>query len=61
MITALVDYDNVRPLREHTRLDAQANLKAIVDKCVQIAVKIVPDLDELRLRLYGGWVDDVGH
>ncbi len=60
VVTALVDYDNVKANREVTRIDAQANVASLVERCLEVANRIFPGLVELRLRLYGGWVDKLG-
>lgn len=60
VVTALVDYDNVRTGREVTRIDAQSNVAVVVERTLRVASRIFPNLTELRLRLYGGWVDKLG-
>lgn len=56
----LIDYDNVQPGRERTRLDTALNVEQLVEDLVDTLRTALPELSELRLRLYGGWVDERG-
>lgn len=59
-VACLVDYDNVRPLQERTLGDVTLNLEILVDGLVGICRSFVYPIDELLLRLYGGWIDEDG-
>jgi len=56
----LVDYDNIRPIAEQATNDAADNLirirEWIADALTQIPVKV----NEVSLRIYGGWTDEQG-
>lgn len=56
----LIDYDNVRPHRESNRLDACLNLEQLIQDLVATLRIVMPGLRELRIRLYGGWLDERG-
>jgi hypothetical protein len=56
----LIDYDNVRGQRERSRLDASMNLEDLIENLIVALRRVVPDVKELHIRLYGGWVDERG-
>ena len=56
----LVDYDNVRNVRERTMADVDLNLDILVERLVAISKTMATTINELLLRLYGGWVDEYG-
>lgn len=56
----LVDYDNVRTIRdERTAGDVANNLSDVVPLSVAQAARIF-GAKEVAFRLYGGWIDDKG-
>ncbi|MDU0295107.1 hypothetical protein [Saccharothrix longispora] len=52
---ALVDFDNVVPRLQHVA-DAPVALKVIADELRIAVTKHWSHVDEVRLRLYGGWI-----
>lgn len=59
-LVALVDYDNVIPLQEKTVIDQQLNLDALMPALVAFVEEKFKTASELHVRLYGGWVSEVG-
>jgi hypothetical protein len=57
---ALIDFDNVKPHRRSGAADAAANMEAVVSAVAQFTKPRFPDVSELHVRLYGGWVDEDG-
>lgn len=57
----LLDYDNSKlNRRENNRTDVEENLIKITDAIVGICRSAVPEVDSLRLRIYGGWITQLG-
>jgi hypothetical protein len=57
----LVDYDNVRLIRdERTAGDVANNLADVVPASVAEAKRTFGDTKEIVFRLYGGWIDEKG-
>ncbi|MBV6409796.1 MAG: hypothetical protein LC123_00335 [Burkholderiales bacterium] len=57
----LVDYDNIRKDRpERSLADAEANLLEITEILSAECVKVAPTIQEVELRLYGGWITQQG-
>ena len=57
----LVDYDNVKLIRdERTAGDVANNLADVVPASVVEAKRAFGDITEIAFRLYGGWVDEKG-
>lgn len=57
---ALVDYDNVCPYKGHSDADVAFHTAGLVDRLVRAFRRVFPDLKELDVRLYGGWIDERG-
>ena len=57
---ALVDYDNMR-LDSPRRDDHELFVRQLVDRLPCAFRVAFPDVRELDIRLYGGWVDELGH
>lgn len=57
---ALVDYDNVR-LASRLRDDHELFVRQFVDRLPRAFRVAFPGVRELDIRLYGGWVDELGH
>lgn len=57
---ALVDYDNMR-LDSPQRDDHELFVRQLVDRLPCAFRVAFPDVRELDIRLYGGWVDELGH
>jgi len=62
IVYALVDYDNIKiHRRESTIADVESNLVYIVDAIVAACKPSMPDGGELRIRFYGGWINERGY
>ena len=60
-IVALVDYDNVKSeLTEYSSRDVLSNLDDIAQQIVGFLPKVPCAEEEVRMRLYGGWIDESG-
>ncbi len=59
-VLAFVDYDNVREVFERTALDVTLNLEDLLDRLSALVQRSVSNVEELDVRLYGGWVDEDG-
>lgn len=57
---ALVDYDNVGGYRNRTKSDFELHAADLMDRLVSAFNAVFPDLDDLDVRLYGGWMDESG-
>lgn len=55
-VHTLVDYDNAIELRERVRSDVTVNLATLCRRLVGSVANIIPDSEELFIRLYGGWM-----
>src|SRR6266545_2552084 len=57
----LVDYDNVRLIRdERTAGDVANNLADVVPASVIETIQTFGSVKEVTFRLYGGWIDEKG-
>ena len=57
---ALVDYDNMCRYTNHSKLDVELHTVDLVDTLVHAFRETYPDLNELDVRFYGGWTDELG-
>jgi len=57
---ALVDYDNIAPIKELNEVDQTLNIDSIVSGTVRYMRQHFPDTTELHMRIYGGWVNEEG-
>lgn len=57
---ALVDYDNICKPPIRSTADAEIQTHSLIDRLVQTFRVAVPALQELDVRLYGGWTDEYG-
>ncbi len=57
---ALVDYDNVCGYKSKSKTDAELHTTDLVGALVRAFRALFPDLKELDIRLYGGWIDELG-
>lgn len=53
--TALVDYDNITSVKERRATDVVTNLSVMVPSIILKIQSLVPDVEEVNLRFYGGW------
>src|SRR6266496_3452560 len=62
LAAALVDYDNVgrTVVPERGPTDVAINLDELVRALSAQTAVVLPGLEELQVRLYGGWVDKSG-
>ncbi len=60
--SVLVDYDNVcrTVMPERGPKDVALNLDELVNAIAFQVPSVVPDVEELQIRLYGGWIDRSG-
>ncbi len=56
---ALVDYDNLCP-GNRSELEAEASTTALLESLARATQRAFPGLGELDVRLYGGWLDELG-
>lgn len=57
----LLDYDNAKlKKRENNRTDVEENLISITNAVVSVCQTSVPEVGEIRLRIYGGWITQLG-
>lgn len=56
-VLALVDYDNVMSAEEKNKGDTAANIYDICSIISRYITDRDPSVEEVNLRLYGGWVD----
>ncbi len=62
IVYALVDYDNIKiNQRELSIADVESNLSFIVSTIVAACKPTIPDGGELRIRFYGGWINERGY
>ena len=57
---ALVDYDNMCRYTNRSKVDIELHTVELVDTLAQAFRDVFPDLKELDVRLYGGWIDELG-
>lgn len=57
---ALVDYDNVRLQKERTAADVEYNATRLIETLVGAIRSEMPDVVEVAVRMYGGWVCEAG-
>ena len=57
---ALVDYDNLRGFRRKSKADVEQHAAALIAMLARVFRTLSPDLQELDIRLYGGWTDEYG-
>lgn len=57
---ALVDYDNMCRYTNDSKVDIELHTVDLIDTLAQAFRDIFPDLKELDVRLYGGWIDEFG-
>lgn len=55
-VHTLVDYDNATERPERVLSDTMVNLTVLVNRLTRKVSSIVPDSEELLVRLYGGWI-----
>ncbi|MBB5757784.1 hypothetical protein HNR00_002500 [Methylorubrum rhodinum] len=53
--TALIDYDNIMSVKERSITDVITNLSEMIPHLVFKIQALVPDVEEVNFRLYGGW------
>lgn len=53
--TALVDYDNITSIKERSITDVVTNLSELIPNLVSKIRILVPDVEEVNFRFYGGW------
>lgn len=53
--TALVDYDNITSKKERSITDVFINLSEMIPHLVFKIQTLVPDVEEINFRFYGGW------
>lgn len=56
---ALVDYDNLCP-GNRSEMEVEIHTSELLDALARAAQVAFPDLRELDVRLYGGWLDERG-
>lgn len=62
IIYTLIDYDNIKPYRQETTIyDVQANIVSITKSVIDFCSNSLKDKGDINIRLYGGWIDEVGH
>lgn len=54
---ALVDYDNVKLVKDDSEQDVEFNVNQIADKIVDLAKDYYGACREIYVRFYGGWTD----
>lgn len=60
--TVLIDYSNIRSRQiEVTRTDVELNLDDLIERIVSAVKTDIPTTTFIQARLYGGWIDQVGH
>ena len=57
---ALVDYDNLRGFRRKSQADFELHTTHLVDTLIRAFRSAFPDIRELDVRFYGGWMDEFG-
>jgi hypothetical protein len=57
----LVDYDNVKTTEEKTAGDVLTNLAELIPAVVSEAERALVEPRELLIRVYGGWINELGH
>ena len=57
---ALVDYDNVCGHLNKTRADVELRTEGLVDTIAHRFSRDYPELRELDIRFYGGWIEERG-
>lgn len=57
---ALVDYDNLERRHISSAVDAALQAQRIIRTLAGAFQSVFPALEELDIRLYGGWVDERG-
>lgn len=57
---ALVDYDNLRRRYVSSAADVAVQAQRIIETLADFFRSVFPAIDELDVRLYGGWVDERG-
>ena len=57
---ALVDYDNVCRREGNSEAEIELRTVELVDKLAREFRVAFPDLKELDVRFYGGWIDELG-
>lgn len=57
---ALVDYDNFRGRDRKSKADIELDTETIVNAVTRTFVAAFPETSELDIRLYGGWIDEIG-
>jgi hypothetical protein len=58
---AFVDYDNAKAItREKSHWDVLANIETMIERLAGVRKIYFNEVDELVIRLYGGWIDEVG-
>jgi hypothetical protein len=59
-LTCLADYDNCRVLLDRSEFDTEVNLESIAGCAARLASAHYPNLTEIALWLYSGWLDQRG-
>lgn len=57
---ALVDYDNVGGEKNRSKADVELHAASLLDMLRGTFQAVFPDVRELDVRFYGGWIDERG-